>query len=290
MWYETLNECKKYIDENHKRPSKSDKKPEIKKIGIWIQHQMTNYSKGPRIMKNKEIKKEWEKFTNKYEEYFKSNEEMWYETLNECKKYIDENHRRPSKSDKNPEIKKIGSWIQTQMTNYSKGIKIMKNKEIKKEWEKFMNEYEEYFKSNEEQWYDTLNECKKYIDENHKRPSTIDKNPEIKKIGRWLQNQMTKYPKGTFIMKNEEIKKEWEKFTKEYEEYLKSNEDKWYDTLSECKKYMDENHKRPSTIDKNPEIKKIGQWFQHQTENYSKGTFIMKNKEIRNEWKRFMNN
>jgi hypothetical protein len=92
-------------------------------------------------MKNKEIKKEWGKFTKEYKEYFKSNEEIWYETLNKCKKYMDENHKRPSTRDKNSETKKIVRWIQHQITNYSKGIHTMKNKKIKKEWERFMNNY-----------------------------------------------------------------------------------------------------------------------------------------------------
>jgi superfamily II DNA or RNA helicase len=287
VWEQKLEKCKKYIDENHKYPSTIDKNSEIKKIGIWICTQKTNYSKVTKIMKNKEIRKEWEKFMSDYEEYLKSNEDKWHHNLEKCKKYIGENHKRPSNRIQDIEIKKIGSWIQNQMTYYSKGTKIMKNKKIKKEWEKFVSDYGKYFESIEDKWYDNLEKCKKYIDKNHKRPPDCDKNLEIRKIGNWIGTQLKNYSKGSNIMKNKEIRKEWEKFISDYEEYLKSNEDKWYDNLEKCKKYIDENNRRPSKCNKNSEIKTIGNWIGTQLKNYSKGTNIMKNEEIRNKWEKF---
>ena len=71
---------------------------------------------------------------------------------------------------------------------------------------------------NEEEWLNMLNDVKKYIDENNKRPSACDKNNDIKKIGCWINNQQANYDlditKCKEGMKNEEIKKEWENFYK----------------------------------------------------------------------------
>jgi hypothetical protein len=71
---------------------------------------------------------------------------MWNEMLEKVKEYINENHKRPSHHDKNKEIKQIGNWLQLQQTNYKKEQQIMKNKEIRKRWEEFVKEYNEYFK------------------------------------------------------------------------------------------------------------------------------------------------
>ena len=71
IWYTILNKVEQYILENNKTPSKTDKNKEIKQLGRWIGTQKQNYKKEQKIMKNLEIKKSWEDFTNKYSEYFK---------------------------------------------------------------------------------------------------------------------------------------------------------------------------------------------------------------------------
>jgi len=167
-------------------------------------------------MKNPEIKKAFEDFMNEYRDYFKSNKEIWYCNLNNVKKYIQTYNKIPSTHDKNPDIKTLGKWLSYQKTNYNKELHIMKNSEIKKAFEDFMNEYGDYFKSNEEIWYCNLNNVKQYIQINNKRPSEEDKNPDIKRIGKWLSNQKKNYKKEKDIMKNPEIRKEFEDFMNEF--------------------------------------------------------------------------
>ena len=40
------------------------------------------------IMPNKEIRKIWKNFTEEFREYFKQNEEIWFDTLDELRKYV----------------------------------------------------------------------------------------------------------------------------------------------------------------------------------------------------------
>ena len=149
-WYEKLEKVKKYIDENNKRPSERDKNKEIKVLGYWVSHQIKNYQKKTKIMSNNNIRKEWEEFiTNeKYKEYFISNDDKWFNNLKLVKKYIDENNKRPSERDKNKEIKVLGKWLSKQITNYQKKTYIMSNNNIRKEWEEFITDYQEYFLNN----------------------------------------------------------------------------------------------------------------------------------------------
>ena len=80
--------------------------------------------------------------------YFSSNEESWYNNLNKVKEYIDKNKKRPSKYDKDKEIKRLGCWIGNQQNNYKKREHNMKDNKIYNEWNNFTNEYKEYLDNN----------------------------------------------------------------------------------------------------------------------------------------------
>ena len=154
----------------------------------------------------------------------KNGPEIWNYKLEKVKKYIDENHKTPSSTDKNKDIKVMGQWISTQKTNYPDRKYIMSNDEIHNLWTNFITspQYKNYFISNEEQWKNTLKEIKKYIDENHKRPSETDKNKEIKVMGKWISTQKTNYPDRKQIMSNDEIHKLWTTFitSPQYKKYF----------------------------------------------------------------------
>ena len=289
IWFDTVNKVKEYIDKNKKKPYDSDKNKEIKQLSRWIGTQQTNYKKREDIMKNSEIYNSWTQFLNQYQEYFLSNEEIWYDTLNKVKEYIDENSKRPSNNDNNKEIKQLGWWIGTQQKNFINKEPIMRNEGINSEWTNFINEYQEYFLSNEEIWYNNLKKVKEYIDENKKRPSNKDKDKEIKQLGCWIGTQQANLKKKEHNMKDDEIYNEWNKFINEYQEYFLSNEEIWYDTLNKVKEYVIENKKRPSSTDKDIEIKQLGCWITMQQKNYIKKEYIMKNQGIYNGWNQFMN-
>ena len=292
-WNSNLEKVKEYIDSNKKRPSSGDKYKEIKSLGIWVSNYNQNYKNKSGLMKNEEIYKKWEEFIHdpKYLEYLMSDEDKWNSNLEKVKEYIDSNNKRPSSTDKNNEIKSLGSWIIVQLTNYKKKSRIMKNEEIRKKWEEFIHDpkYIEYFMSDENIWNSNLEKVKKYIDDNNKRPSSKDKNKEIKSLGYWIEDQVSNYKKKSTIMKNEEIRKKWEEFIHDpkYIEYFMSDENIWNSNLEKVKKYIDDNNKRPSSKDKNKEVNYLGRWIVLQVRNYKK-IGLMKNEEICKKWDDFI--
>jgi len=220
IWEKRLKEVKKYIDKYNKRPSCMSKEQNIKKLGKWIYHQQENYKNKSFIMNNKEIRNKWEKFIEDYEKYFLSNKELWEKRFKEVKKYIDKYNKCPSCHDKKQNIKKLGYWISTQQKNYKNKNQIMKNKEIRNKWKKFVEEYGKYFMTNKEVWINTLKEVKKYINKYNKRPPESSKEQNIKKLGKWISNQLINYKNKSKIMSNKEIRKKWEKFIEEYKDYF----------------------------------------------------------------------
>ena len=151
--------------------------------------------------------------------------EIWIERLEKIKKYIDENNKRPSKHDKNKDIKSDGSWIITQQRNYKKNEYNMTNPVIRKLFKEFLNDikYSKYFISNEDVWMERLEKIKKYIDENNKRPSNHDKNKDIKSDGNWISHQQQNYKNNKEIMSNPVIRKLFKEFIKDskYSKYFK---------------------------------------------------------------------
>ena len=164
----------------------------------------------------------------------------WHKTHKQLCEYMDVNKKRPSHGDKNLEIKRIGTWVGTQITNYGKGLKIMKDPEIRKVWEETLQKYE-YLCDATEQWHKKHKEVCQYMDINKKRPSNGDKNPEIKRLGTWVSHQIKNYGKGLNIMKDPEIRKVWEETLQMYP-FLQKR--KTYADLSEeerqkiCEKYL----------------------------------------------------
>ncbi len=123
-----------------------------------------------------------------------------------------------------------------------------------------------------------------YIEEHKQLPSTVDQKSEIRTLGRWVNTQQKNYPKNVYIMLNPEIRSEWETTLQKYGDYLGNQFKKWSLKHTQLIAYMDKEKKTPSGKDKNPVIKKLGQWVSDQKKYYKKNLHGMSNKDIRSEW------
>jgi superfamily II DNA or RNA helicase len=288
IWYDNFKEVKKYIDVFKRRPSLNDENIPIAKLARWINTQQNTFKKDTKVFKNADIKSEWYRFLEEYRQYFLTEEDKWNENLMKVMQYIQKHKKKPSSHSDDKDIQYLSRWIQSQQNNYKAKKFIMANNEIYNLWSKFIKDYEEYLKSNEDIWYDNLNKLKDYINCNKKRPNSSDKGKEIQSIAKWLVQQNRDFKSKTNIMKIQRIFDTWFNFIQEYKEYLKSNEDIWYDSLDKVKEYIDINHKRPSCSDKNPDIKSLGLWCVCQQKNYRDKINAMKNEDICIKWNLFI--
>jgi len=217
----------------------------------------------------------------------------WDEKLEWVKRYIDENGKRPSTHSDDKVIKSYGIWISNQQIIYTNKEQIMKNDIIRNKWELFTKDdkYIKHFISNNDDWNNTLELIKKYIDDNNKLPTYCNKNKQIKSYGYWLSHQLANYSKYNRIMKNQEIRNNWELFINDskYKIYFLSNEDKWKKSFKEVKKYIIDNKKRPKQNNQNKKIKSLYTWLVNQKDNYKKKEYIMKDNNIRKLWEEFIN-
>jgi superfamily II DNA or RNA helicase len=287
-WKYNLEQIINYINKNNKLPSQHNKNEIIKKLGFWLCTQKNNYKNNCNIMKDENIRKLWEDFTEKYKQYFITNEELWKYNLEEIINYINKNNKLPSTKSKDKEERFLGIWLGTQKQNYKNNRDIMKYENIRNLWEHFIEQYKQYFIANEELWKYNLEEIINYINKNNKLPTKTSKNEIIKKLGNWLGDQKKNYKNNCKIMKNENIRKIWEDFTtKKYKQYFITNEELWKNNLEEIINYINKNNKLPSQHNKNEIIKKLGQWLGTQKNNYKNNCNIMKDENIRKIWEDF---
>ena len=210
-WKENLKELEEHILKNNKLPAESSKDKNIKQLSKWLSHQKNKLYK-----KDEEIRKHWEEFIEKYSDLFKTNEEIWKENLNKVNIYINKYNKLPFDKSKDKNIKQLGQWLHNQKRNYENKEFIMKDEEIRKQLESFIEKYSDLFKNNEEKWKENLKELEEHILKNNKLPTKTSKDKNIKQLSKWLDNQKTNYKNNKHIMKDEEIKKEWEDFMEKY--------------------------------------------------------------------------
>ena len=288
QWVNTLEKIKKYIDDNNKKPSLEDKDINIQRLGRWISVQMRHYPERKYIMKNNNIFELWIKFIDEYKKYFMKNDVAWLNTLKQVKSYIDKHNTKPSSEDKNIEIKKLGCWIIRQNRIYIEREEIMKDDNIYNIWNNFLKEYSDYFISLDEKWTNMLEKVREYIDKYNKRPSSTDKNINIKQLGQWMRMQCSNYKNNTHCMKNDDIKKQWENFIVKYKDHFISDEDRWTNTLKMLGDYICVNKKKPSEKDDDKEVRTLGYWMNAQYSNYKNNKHCMKNDNIKKQWEKFI--
>ena len=59
-----------YINTNKVRPSQYSSDENTKQLGVWYFHYRKGYNNNIGVMKNQEIREEWEKFIKEYGIYF----------------------------------------------------------------------------------------------------------------------------------------------------------------------------------------------------------------------------
>jgi superfamily II DNA or RNA helicase len=282
IWQITFEQLKLFIDKNKKTPSSTSKNNEENSLGRWFLCQQTTYKKK---QLTEDRYNQWTEFLEEYKEYLLNllnKEEIWQNTFEQLKQFINKNKKRPLNGSKTKEEKILASWVSGQQTNYKK-------KELTEyrynQWTGFVEDYKEYFINDEEKWQITFEQLKQFIDKNKKTPSSSSKNIEDKRLGSWLLYQQTNYKKKELT---EDIYNQWTKFLEEYKEYLLNKEEIWQNTFEQLKLFINQNKKCPSQHSTNKQEKQLGSWLNQQKIKYKKKADGMKDETRYNQWTEFL--
>ena len=285
---DTFQELKSFIDVNKRKPMIESKNKIEDKLAHWISNQRTNYKKKEGSMKDEVRYNLWTKFVEEYKEYLRTDDEQWYDTFEKLKIFIDKYEKRPVSKSTNEIEKKLGIWFITQNRNYNRKINSMKDKIKYNLWTEFVEEYKEYFQTEDDNWYKRFDELKQFISTRNKKPSSHSKNIVEKSLGIWIDRQKKNYKNKTGGMKDKTKYDLWTIFLEEYKEYIQSDEENWYDNFDKVKSFIKENKKRPSSQSQNSIVKKLGSWIVTQQSNYNRKINVMKDEVRYNLWTQFL--
>lgn len=158
----------------------------------------------------------------------------WNERLEELRTFLEREKQIPNRNKEDE--KQLAQWVNDQKVRYKKGIMQPHKKVI---WETFTKQFELYFKSLFDKWYESLKYLKEYIDIYKKLPDIKNK-----KLQKWLFDQDQKYK---YDKLKDEIYDEWIKFLIEYKPYFKSTDEIWIVKMDEYKDFVKKNDKKPSS-------------------------------------------
>jgi len=287
IWYENLEQTKIFINNNKKRPSNKSNDNTEKKIGSWVTTQQVNYRKKNLTMKDITKYSIWTQFLEEYKEYFKSDDVIWYENLEQTKIFINNNKRLPNSNLKNNEGK-LGSWISRQQKNYKSENQCMVESDKYNLWTLFLEEFKEYFKCDDDNWYKNLEQVKSFINKNKSRPSRNATNKIEKQLDYWLSRQQNNYKEKIKSMKDISKYDLWTMFLEEYKEYFKSDNEVWYEFLEQFKLFINENNRKPTIYSKDKTEKQFANWMYSQQNNYKNKEAGMKDETRRTVWVKFL--
>jgi len=287
-WFQKFEELKTFIDANNRTPSSSPKTPAELQIGRWLITQKKHYNNKTEGMKVNSRYNLWSQFLENNKKYFVSNDEIWFQNFEALKMFIIDNQRRPQNTLNNSDEKQLSEWISTQQQNYKQKTDGMKDNTRYNIWTQFLEDYKEYFVSDQELWFQKFEELKTFIDANNRTPSSSSKTPAELQIGRWLITQKKHYNNKTEGMKVNSRYNIWTQFLEEYKEYFVSDEEVWFERFETCKMFMCANKRRPSPYSKINEEKQMGSWLHHQIHNYKTKTRKMKDESRYNLWTQFL--
>jgi superfamily II DNA or RNA helicase len=288
-WDDKFEMLKTYIKEYKKTPSSADKNHSIRQLGIWFIRQKQIYNKQMHIFRNSNIRNIWNEFMTENQDLFKSNDDIWMLTFHQVKDYVSQHHKLPSSENKDVAVKKLGIWVLSQKSNFKSQTNRMKNDSIKTIWHEFVQQHTKLFRDNETKWFDYLNELDEYIQKHHKLPLENDTDKNVGILGNWLSDQKYRYKKQTCIMKNEEIRNIWFRFTQKHAQYFMSNEEVWKQKLAQVEEFASQNDgKLPYLTDKDPNNKILAKWLYHQAENYKDNKQSLSDPQLRGIWEEFV--
>lgn len=261
LWFDNLNNCKKYMDTYGKRPSDKNDNEEINSYGAWLKYQLylvrtnsTNWTD--------DIKIAWDIFYNQYKHCFLSYEEIWDNNLNKVKNFIDQDKRRPPLKNNDGTKNESYGWLSNQFTE-AKGNQWPVERRNK--WNDFLNQYHQYLLTDSELWHYTFNKVENHFTVYNKKPKRSNKNNQTEehKNGKWLSRQISQYNNPKFKWDPERLQK-LENLMEKYPDQFMKDYKSWYFYLNKTDEYIILHNAKPNYNSQDTNITLIYNWLNHQ--------------------------
>jgi len=109
-------------------------------------------------------------------------------------------------------------------------------------------------------WSERYNEVVEHYNKNNAWPSTIDSDPAVKALGKWVSHQRDSGKKLASGVKSEMTQERYDRLDKTPGWLWDSLSDVWESNFAGCLEYYKKNNSWPSGEDSDPAVKRLGGW------------------------------
>ncbi|MGL5716622.1 MAG: helicase associated domain-containing protein [Paraclostridium sp.] len=261
-WERGYSELKRYVEQERRLPVQSVLTSDGYKLGSWTTTQKNSYKRGFLSLQRKkrlEAIPYWS---------FDTHEEKWERGYSELKKYVERERKLPVISILTSDGYKLGAWIASKRTLYTKGKLEADRKELLEaipywSWDPIG-----------EQWERGYSELKRYVEQEGKLPIQSTVTHTGYKLGAWIARKRTLYTKGKLEADRKELLEaipywSWDPIGEQ-----------WERGYSELKKYVERERKLPVKSLLTSDGYKLGAWLERQMNNYKKGKLEADREEL----------
>jgi superfamily II DNA or RNA helicase len=145
IWRHKAQRCINFVIDNNRRPRDRCDDDDESELGAWLSSQHNKYQPKNGVyrgaMARDDIRAEWEHMIVEYPllDRVDVNAE-WERILDQCKQFIETNGYTPRATCSDKTESKLGNWLRRQRSNYLSNKGIIKDKNIRKIWEKALIE------------------------------------------------------------------------------------------------------------------------------------------------------
>ena len=119
-------------------------------------------------------------------------------------------------------------------------------------------------------WAERYKEVVEYYVKNNDWPSTIDSDPVVKSLGKWVSQQRTDGKKLAAGVKSEMTQERYDQLDRTPGWMWNPMSDVWESNFASCLEYYKKNNAWPSKMDADVAVKPLGKWVLHQRDNGKK--------------------
>lgn len=306
-WCENFIKYIDFLKTNDRKPVFSVKHE--RSMAMWYKKQFNMYRRCVNIFCNKKIKEMFQKFLSQYqcvlkkrpvvfsEERILSAFNRWESKLNDVIKYIEKNKMFPRK--KKCESSKY-DWIDSNTRKYKKKESFFKYDIFYNKFTQFLEKYGHYSASNHSErskdiWIERLDELINYLDNSGELLSSEHSDSYNRDCYHWITNKFLQYQIKKGVLSDPVVRSKFkyitEKhgniFTKSVEvNFIKSSKEKWFYNFNKINEYIETYGFKMSL--KDPKIYKLYRWFYRQCKNYNNNIRMFKHDDIRDAFKKFI--
>lgn len=206
--------------------------------------------------------------------------------MDKVSEWIDKNKKRPSSYTDEYVEKKYGMWLSNNITRYKRKECNMKNNNVRKKFNDFLERYQNVLMSRDCAWIIMRNEVTSWINKNGKRPTCISSDLCEKKYGRWIAGNIRTYNCVTHNKTDNNKRILWDEFVNTHKEYFLQKDTIWERKYQQLLKYINDNNNLPSPRSKDDTEKKCGVWMNANIGRYKNNKMSISEKKL---WEKFMN-